>query len=221
MMGPRVIDISPVVSERIGVFPGDVAYRRDVSLDFKKGHHLLLSSVQTTLHLGAHADGPNHYSANGVGISERDPKLYMGRCLVLEAHDLKRGERVGWRHLDSKWKEAERLPAPRVLLRTDTFPDPDQWNSDFSSFDPELIEGLAQRGAILVGIDTPSIDPEDSKDLESHQMVARHDLAVLEGLVLSEVREGLYTLLALPLKLERADAAPVRAVLIEGADLGF
>jgi arylformamidase len=66
-----------------------------------------------------------------------------------------------------------------------------------------------------VGIDTPSIDPADSKDLPSHAMVAAHDLAILEGVVLDHVEDGVYTLVALPLRLEGADASPVRAVLVE------
>lgn len=214
--GSRIIDITPTISERIGVFPGDVEFSRDISLDFKKGHHLLLSSIKTTLHLGAHADGPNHYSASGKGIAERDLSLYIGPCLVVHAKGLNRGERAGWRHLDPKWKSSSHLPAERVLLRTESFPDPDKWNSDFCSYDPELIEGLADRGVRLIGIDTPSIDPEDSKALESHTAVAKRDLAVLEGLVLTHVPEGLYTLIALPLKIENADAAPVRAILLDG-----
>ena len=66
----------------------------------------------------------------------------------------------------------------------------------------------------LVGIDTPSIDPERDKDLLSHQAVFQNDMAVLEGIVLDSVPDGVYTLIALPLKLRGADASPVRAVLV-------
>ena len=79
----------------------------------------------------------------------------------------------------------------------------------------ERADGLAAQGVRLVGIDTPSIDPEDSKELPSHQAVARHDLGILEGVVLSQVPDGVYTLIALPLRIEGADASPVRAVLVE------
>jgi arylformamidase len=213
----RIFDITPLVSERIGVFPGDVEFKRHRSLDFEQGHHLRLSSITTTLHLGAHADGPNHYSKEGIGIDERDLRLYMGDCLVIEAL-VPKGTRVGLKHLSEKWRGTKTWPASRVLVRTSSFPNPDQWNSDFNSFEPELIEHFAKGGVRLIGIDTPSIDPEDSKALESHQMVAKHDLAVLEGIVLEGVPEGLYTLVALPMKIEGADAAPVRAVLIEGTN---
>lgn len=66
---------------------------------------------------------------------------------------------------------------------------------------------------MLVGIDTPSVDLMDSKDLPSHAACRRHGLAILEGLVLKDTPDGLYELIALPLKLEGFDASPVRAVL--------
>jgi arylformamidase len=210
----KIIDISPLVSEATGVFPGDTAFRRSVALDFKQGHNLLLSSIQTTLHIGAHADAPNHYSPQGAGVDERDLSRYLGHCLVLHAN-VPRGVRVSKSHFGEKWKNTSHWPSARILVRTDSFPDPDNWNSDFCSFDPGLIKEWAEAGVKLIGIDTPSIDPEDSKALEAHNVVARYDLAILEGLILGHVPEGYYTLLALPLKLKDADAAPVRAVLLE------
>lgn len=214
------IDISPVISEKLGVFPGDTPFSREWPLDFAKGDHLRLSTVRTTLHLGAHADGPNHYSADGVGIGERALALYMGRCLVLDARGAKPGSRISREHLKAPWRDGgDQWPAPRILVRTGSFPDPNRWNSDFNSLDPWLIEEWARAGVRLIGLDTPSIDPEDSKDLPAHLTVARYNMAVLEGLVLDQVPEGLYTLMALPLNIQGADASPVRAVLFRNARL--
>ena len=75
------------------------------------------------------------------------------------------------------------------------------------------MERLADAGVQLIGIDTASIDPADSKRLASHQVIRRRGLRVLENLVLDDVPEGDYELIALPLKLSTADASPVRAVL--------
>ena len=104
--------------------------------------------------------------------------------------------------------------APRLLLATDTYPDPDEFNQDFAALSSELVDHLAERGVRLVGIDTPSVDLFSDRALEAHQALARHDMANLEGLVLAGVEPGLYTLVALPLPLAGADASPVRAVLI-------
>jgi arylformamidase len=113
----------------------------------------------------------------------------------------------------------EELPgtilAPRVLLATGTYPDPSFFNEDFAALSPELIDALAGKGVRLVGVDTPSVDRFSSKDLPSHLACLRHDIAILEGIVLREVPEGVYELVALPLKLSGFDASPVRAVLRE------
>jgi arylformamidase len=204
---PRLIDISPLVSERIGVWPGDVTYRRRVSLAIENGANLGLSYVRSTVHLGAHADAPGHYMRDGRGIHEMPLESYFGPCQVLEV-TLPRGARI--RPADLR----DPVRAPRVLFRTNSFPDPERFTTDFDSLSPGLVDFLHGEGVVLVGIDTPSVDPFDDKALEAHQALGRHDMANLEGLVLTDVTPGLYTLLALPLKLEGADASPVRAVLI-------
>ena len=78
---------------------------------------------------------------------------------------------------------------------------------------PETVERLALRGTRLIGVDVPSVDPETSKDLPSHMACHRHDIRIVENLVLADVVPGDYELIALPLKLAGLDAAPLRAVL--------
>lgn len=202
-----LIDISPLVSPRTAVWPGDVAFRRDVALSLAAGDTLELSSVTTTVHVGAHADAPSHYAADGQAIHLRPLDAYYGPCQVI-AVDLPRGARILPEHLPVP------IEAPRVLFKTGSFPDPDAFNQDFNSLSPELVDAVAAAGGVLVGLDTPSVDPFESKALEAHQALARHGMANLEGLLLDGVAPGRYTLIALPLKLEGADAAPVRAALI-------
>jgi arylformamidase len=207
-MKGRIIDISPVINGSLAVWPGDVAFSRTENLRIDEGASIDLSSIQTTVHLGAHADAPSHYSAGGEGIQARDLSRYLGPAQVM-AVDLPRGERIRPEHLTGP------ITAPRILFGTGSYPDPTHFNADFCSLSPALIELLAGQGVHLIGIDTPSIDPVDSASLPSHTMVAAHDLAILEGLILAHVPDGLYTLVALPLRLEGADASPVRAVLLD------
>ncbi|MBL0211230.1 MAG: cyclase family protein [Holophagaceae bacterium] len=206
----RILDISPLISERIAVWPGDVPFSRAVGSAMARGDNLDLSSIAATLHLGAHADAPSHYLRDGLGISDVELPPYLGPCQVVRV-SLPRGARI----LPGDIGE---ILAPRVLFRTQSFPDPSRFNTDFNSLSPELIERLHGQGCVLVGLDTPSVDPFDSTALESHAALARTGMRNLEGLVLDQVDPGLYTLIALPLKLEGADASPVRAILM--ADLG-
>lgn len=206
-MSETIIDISPVISEKLAVFPGDVEYKRSITMNFDKGHHLGLSSITGTVHLGAHTDAPNHYHKDGSGIHERDLSLYYGPCQIIEVN-IPRGERIRPEHIDEIKEE-------RVLFKTNSFPDPDNWNDDFNSLSPEVIEVLANKGVKLVGIDTPSVDPATDKDLPSHLKIYEKDMAILEGVVLTHVDEGEYKLIALPLPLKDCDASPVRAVLVK------
>lgn len=203
-----VFDISPEVSADTAVFPGDTEFSQKILMDCSKGDNIGLSSFTSTPHIGAHTDAPNHYHADGVGISQRRLDYYMGSCQVI-AVTIARGERVRLKDFASK-----NILAPRVLFKTLSFPNPNQWNGDFNALSGEVIDELARQGVRLVGIDTPSIDPADDQKLESHHRVQIHDMAILEGIVLDQVPEGLYELIALPLKLKNMDASPVRAVLV-------
>ena len=87
------------------------------------------------------------------------------------------------------------------------------WRNDFAAFDADALRWLAMQGVVLVGIDTPSVDPAESKDLPAHQALRDTGIVNLENLVLDHVPAGDYELIALPLKLVGACASPVRAVL--------
>ena len=201
-----LIDISPPISPDLAVWPGDVSFSREIALNMKSGDNLTLSSIRTTVHLGAHTDAPNHYLKDGEDIASRSLDLYFGLCQVIFV-DVERGSRIS----EDDFKDV--IKAERVLVGTGTYPNPHQFNEDFASFSPGAISYLYDCGVRLIGIDTPSIDLCDDQELLSHRAVAERDMGVLEGVVLEGVRAGLYQLIALPLKIVGADASPVRAVL--------
>jgi arylformamidase len=200
-------DISPPVDANSPVFPGDTPYRQEWAAQIAPGCPVNVSSLTLSPHVGAHADAPLHYDPEGRPVGALDLEPYLGRCRVIHA--------IGKRPL-VEWSDLEHaigdLP-PRVLVRTYERAPIDRFDDHLAAFAPGTIERLADAGVKLVGIDTASIDPADSKSLDSHQVIRRRGLRVLENLVLDEVPEGDYELIALPLKLMTADASPVRAVL--------
>lgn len=205
----EMIDITPVINSRMAVFPGDTPFTQEFLMDTKKGDHLSLSWIKSTVHLGAHTDAPNHYSARGDSIEKRPLSYYLGPAQVIEI-PCRRGARIAIKDLGER-----KIQTPRILFKTKSFPNPYSWNSDFMSLSADLVEHLALLGVKLVGIDTPSIDLSEDTVLESHHAVEKHDLAILEGIVLDRVPEGIYQLVALPLAIEGADATPVRAILLK------
>ena len=204
----RVYDITPIVTTSLAVWPGDSPPSREVLLDLARGDTVTLSTLRSTVHLGAHADAPSHYAVDGETIERRALDRYLGPCRLIRV-DVRPGERIGPEVLDGP------VGAPRVLFATGTFPDPERFREDFAALSPALVDRLAEDGVVLVGIDTPSVDLFASKDLPSHAACHRHDLAILEGVVLDAVPDGVYELIALPLRLAGFDASPVRAILRE------
>ena len=201
-----IYDITPPITPHLQVWPGDTPPVREVLLDMQRGDNLTLSTLHATVHLGAHADAPSHYGADAPAIDARRLDYYLGPCQVVRVA-------VGRGACVTPDLVKASVTRPRVLLATGTFPDPEHFNEDFAALSPELVEWLCSQGVILVGIDTPSVDPFSSKDLPAHKTFLKHDMAILEGLVLKDVPEGHYELIALPLRLVGFDASPVRAVL--------
>lgn len=201
-----IYDITPSITEDLKVWPGDTPLSRDVLCSMKDGANLTLSTLHATVHLGAHADAPHHYGLDAPSIDEQLLDLYLGPCQVMTVEAFRR-VRISPDAL------CEAIEAPRVLFHTDTFPDPNEFNEDFAALSPELIDELAEVGVELVGIDTPSVDLFTSKELPTHRACLKHHIAILEGLVLTDVPDGIYELIALPLKLVGFDASPVRAIL--------
>lgn len=201
-----IYDLTPPASPRLRVWPGDTPLSREILGDIQRGDAITLSTLHATAHLGAHADAPSHYGARAPAIDQRRLDYYLGPCQVVPV-PAARGSRILPANLPGG------VTAPRVLLATGTYPDPEQFNEDFAALSPELVEMLHDRGVILVGIDTPSVDLFASTDLPAHKAFLRHDMAILEGLVLKEVPAGVYELIALPLRLVGFDASPVRAIL--------
>jgi arylformamidase len=202
-MGAAMIyDISPPITPQLAVFPGDTPPSREVLLDMSRGDPLTLSTWTSTVHVGAHADAPSHYGVDGATIEQQPLELYCGPCRVI--------------HVDGKFVTPQMIPdvdTERLLIATGSYPDPTHWNDDFAALTPELVDHLGASGVRLIGVDTPSVDPADSKDLPAHHRFLANNMAIIEGLVLADVPAGEYELIALPLRLTGFDASPVRAVL--------
>lgn len=205
----RLWDISPPVHAASPVFPGDAAFSQAWAARIGPGCPVNVSTLTLSPHTGAHADAPLHYDDQGAAVGALDLEPYLGRCRVI--HAIACGPLIEWQQLAHRLDD---LP-PRVLVRTYEHAPVDRWDPQLAAFAAQTVTRLADLGVRLIGIDTASIDPADSKALPSHQVIRRRGMRVLENLVLDAVPEGDYELIALPLKLSTADASPVRAVLRE------
>jgi len=203
---PTLWDISPLISPSLPVWPGDTPFSADTTWNIEGECPVKVSRISLSTHTGAHCDAPSHFDPAGESIDSVALEPYIGACRVIDCIGV---TRVDPHHI------APALDAvpPRVLLRTYARAPHEQWDAQFAHIAPETIALLAQHGVTLIGIDTPSLDPQESKSMDAHHAVKKHRIAILEGIVLDAVPAGDYELVALPLKLAGMDASPVRAIL--------
>ncbi|NEX61753.1 arylformamidase [Noviherbaspirillum galbum] len=199
-------DISPSLSPATPVWPGDTAFAAEATWQITEQCPVQVSKLTLSTHTGAHCDAPSHYDPSGKSIDEVSLLPYLGPCRVVHCLGAARVEPA---HVAPV---LEGIPA-RVLFRTYREAPQRAWDAGFASVAPETIALLAAHGVALIGIDTPSLDPQESKTMDAHHAVRGHGIAILEGIVLDEVPAGDYELIALPLKLKGMDASPVRAIL--------
>ena len=204
-MTAKIWDISQRLRSGLPVWPGDTAFGHQGTWNMAEGSPVNVSALTLSTHSGTHADAPLHYAADGADIASVDLNAYLGPCLVVDA-----------RTAGALIQPGDVPPlqgAERVLFRTyRQFPH-DAWDENFTAIASDTIHWLTSEGVKLVGIDTPSLDPQNSKTMDAHHAVLAADMRILEGLVLDDVAPGRYELIALPLPIVGADAAPLRAIL--------
>jgi arylformamidase len=204
----RIWDISPPVDEASPVYPGDPAYSQRWVSAIGPGCAVNVSQISFSPHTGAHADAPLHYDPQGEAAGALDLLPFLGACRVVHARGA--GPQVLWAELFHGLGAG--FP-PRILIRTTACMPQRTWDPALRGIAPDVVERLGDAGVVLIGVDSASIDPAGSIGLESHQVIRRRRMRVLENLLLDDVAEGDYELIALPLKLTQAEASPVRAIL--------
>jgi arylformamidase len=204
-----LIDISPPINEALAVWPGDVPFSRSINNDMATGDLINLTSFETTSHLGAHIDAERHYVQDGRDITEWPLDRFVGQCEVVQVA-VSRGERV----------RPEQLPdttASRVLIRTDSHPDPNIFNEDFAGLHPDTVDLLASRDVYLIGVDTPSVDCFHETALPSHQRCAAGGITILEGLVLTRFSVAFSASSNWPMSMESALRSEDRCVSMKAS----
>jgi arylformamidase len=203
---PGLIDVSRPLSNATTAWPGDVPFRYRLGLRIRDGASINLGAVETSLHTATHCDAPYHYDDSGPKLDQVPTETFVGPAWVVDVSSY-----LG------RWRDRlERLDfhqTPRVLFRTGAWPDTNRFPERIRVMEPELPDWLGQKGAVLIGVDQPSVDEVDSKTLTTHHALGRNRIIIVEGLWLEGVAEGRYELLAAPLKIVGADGSPLRALL--------
>lgn len=205
----KLHDITRPLFSGMPVWPGDTPAEFAFTLTKAAGHAVNVGRWRLSAHTGTHADAPYHYNDAGARLDEVPPDLFVGPATVVDVR--------GHATLTPALLAGQDFRGtPRVLFRSDTWTDPARFPSQWPVLTPDTPAWLAARGVRLVGLDVPSVDVIDSKDLPIHHALDAAGIIILESLDLAGIRPGRYELIALPLRVRGGDGSPVRAVLREG-----
>jgi arylformamidase len=202
----RWTDISMPLYSGMPVWPGDTEYRFQLSWTKEVSGSVNVGQLLLSTHTGTHVDAPFHFDERGNTMENWELELGIGpaRLIHLPGRTSIGVEDVKPFDLDG---------VERLLIRTDGWANRSCFPASIPHLEPDIAPFLAERGVRLLGLDLPSVDPIDSKELPAHHALARCGIHILEGLVLERVEVGEYELIALPLAIQGGDASPVRAVI--------
>ncbi|MET3193573.1 arylformamidase [Bacillus sp. OAE603] len=201
-----LIDISRRLQNGMPVWPGDTNFSFELSWTKEESGSVNVGKLTLSTHTGTHIDAPFHFDENGIKVIDLDPNLYVGEARVIELLDVESIKKVD--------VEAFSLNGvKRLLIKTNSWKNDNAFPERIPHIEKDVAEFLKENGIKLLGIDVPSVDPLDSKELVAHHALHENGIHILESIDLRSVSEGDYELIALPLPLTDADGSPVRAVL--------
>lgn len=215
----RLIDISQPVKSTSAVFPGDTPFKRELVVSYEKSRVINLTALTMSPHIGTHVDAPSHIKGDMTVAAELVGNLplepFIGAALVLDLapHSSCIDFSCIKAKLEKRKASGKSLPE-RVLFKTMNKIRYEVFEESYAYFGTDLVDELNERGVRLMGIDAPSADHIESKNLEAHHKLDSYGMTWLENLDLCQVEEGDYTLIAFPIKFTELEAAPVRAVLL-------
>ncbi|MBO1625586.1 arylformamidase [Bacillus arachidis] len=200
------IDISQPLNNDIATWPGDTPFSYEVSWSKEQSGSVNVGKLTMSIHTGTHIDAPFHFDNNGKRVLDLDVNVYVGKARIIDVSGI---ESIGA-------KELEKFPLDgieRLLLRTSSHGNAQEFPQVIPYLRADIAPFLSKKGIRLIGVDVPSVDPLDDKELAAHHQLFKHGIHILENVVLDHVQDGDYELIALPLALTDADGSPVRAVL--------
>jgi arylformamidase len=201
-----LIDISRPLQKGVPNWPGDTEFNYEVSWSKEQSGSVNVGKVTMSIHTGTHIDAPFHFDNEGKRVKDLDINVYVGEALVVDMTGKTSIGADDLTHLNLDGVE-------RLLFKTNSWKDADLFPEKITYLRQDIGPFLASNGVKLIGVDVPSVDPLDSKELSAHHGLHKHEIYILEGINLEHVEPGRYELIALPLAIAEADGSPVRAVL--------
>ncbi|WP_078381334.1 arylformamidase [Sutcliffiella halmapala] len=205
----KIYDISRPLKAETPTWPGDTAFSYSLNWSKEETGSVNVGSIEMSVHTATHVDAPFHFDNKGAKMAELDLAVFIGPAIVLDVTNVAKINREII--ADSLKANAKK----RILFKTNAWVKGDEFPTSIPTLHSDVVELLKELEVPLIGVDLPSVDELESKELSIHHLLHKANIAILEGIDLREIEEGEYQLVALPLKLEESDGSPVRAVLMK------
>ena len=214
----QIFDISRTLSDDLPPWPGDVAFRYQVNGRIAEGSSVNVGSINMSLHNGTHADAKFHFDDNGWQMEQAKLETYFGPAVVVDLSARYAGSPPGGRWTQVQIADLEHAAddlraTGRLLLKTGVWRDPTVFPDPIPTLALGVPAWLQSLGVKLLGLDVPSVDEIDAKQLVNHHAIGAAGISIVESLDLSAISAGRYNFVALPLKIAGGDGSPVRAIL--------
>ncbi|MBY0599495.1 arylformamidase [Bacillus bingmayongensis] len=200
------IDISQPLNNEIATWPGDTPFSYEVSWSKEQSGSVNVGKLTMSIHTGTHIDAPFHFDNNGKKVLDLDVNVYVGKARIIDVSSM---ESIGAKEIEKFSLDG----VERLLLRTSSHGNTQEFPKIIPYLRADIAPFLSEKGIRLIGVDVPSVDPLDDKELAAHHQLFKHGIHILENVLLDHVQDGDYELIALPLALTDADGSPVRAVI--------
>ena len=214
----QIFDITRTLSADLPAWPGDVSFRYQVNGRIADGLNVNVGSISMSLHNGTHGDASYHFDDNGWTMEQAKLETYFGPAVVVDLSERyavgPQGGRFPQVQIANLEHAADDLRATgRLLLKTGVWRDPKVFPDPIPTLALGVPAWLESLGVKLLGLDVPSVDEIDAKELVNHHAIGAAGINIVESLDLSAVSAGRYNFVALPLKIAGGDGSPLRAIL--------
>lgn len=205
----KLYDISVALNEKTVVYPGNAPLSIEVHYEMPE-HATRLSKITMGSHTGTHVDAPWHALPKGVPLDKIPLETFIGPCRLLDCTASVGAVTIA----DLKHHQVKK--AQRILVKTqNSLRGFEKFRDDYIYLDGDAADYLAELGIALFGIDYFSVKQRGSKDQRPHTSLLGKNIPIIEGLDLSQVPAGNYTLICLPLKFTGIEGAPARVILLD------
>ena len=210
----KVIELTHKITENMPLYPGtEKPQLNPVATCEKNGYQETLRHFYS--HTGTHMDAPAHLISEGMTLDSFEPQQFVGKGRVIDCRDCEHGSEIPYEKIEQVKEKADEADFLLFLTGWSKYWGQPEYFVDYPVISKKICGYITSSGKKGIGLDTISLDPIKGLTLPRHQAILSNNMVIIENLVnLERIGFELFNFIALPLRYENADGAPVRAIAL-------